>query len=792
MKTRLTKCAIAVIVGASLRAVAAESPPAAATASAGVAAGDEVLCARARVSEGEPARLWRVFDKARRGETVVVGVIGGSITAGASASAPELRYGNRVTAWWRENFPRAAMKFANAGIGATGLDYGALRARRDLLKERPDFVIVEYAVNDPNEQHYAETLEGLVRQVLQLPNQPAALLLFTMHNNGSNAQEWHSRVGRHYGLPMVSFRDALWPEIQAGRLKWSDVEADIVHPNDRGHGYAAQFITRLLETALHSLPGTGPLPEVKPVAAPLFTDLFQHTTLMEADALQPLTNSGWTFNAANRCWKSDQPGSVIEFEIAGRAVLTMHHVIRGPMGRARVTVDGRAAQELEGWFDQTWGGYRQTREIARDLPAGTHRVRFELLPEKSAGSTGHEFWILGLGAAGVSVQNEKEAKPAEARSITLASYYFGNYHPGDARNTKLKGKDWSEWELVKAARPRFPGHQQPKVPLWGYADESDPQVMAAKIDAAADHGLDAFIFDWYYYDDGPFLERPIDEGFLKATNNHRLKFGLMWANHDWIEIHPYKRGTPQQVLFPGRVTPATFDKICDHVIKAYFLHPSYWRIEGRPYFSFYELSKLLESFGSVEATRAALEKFRGKARAAGLPGLHLNAVVWGQPILPGEKKAADPARLVHDLGFDSVTSYVWIHHVPLPKLQTDYNEVRDRYLAYWEKAEKMFDVPYFPNVTMGWDSSPRTHQEDEFGNFGYPFTFTIGGNTPERFRDALEKTKRRLMARPNGPRILNINCWNEWTEGSYLEPDRVHGMKYLEAVREVFGTRKSR
>jgi Glycosyltransferase WbsX len=37
-------------------------------------------------------------------------------------------------------------------------------------------------------------------------------------------------------------------------------------------------------------------------------------------------------------------------------------------------------------------------------------------------------------------------------------------------------------------------------------------------------------------------------------------------------------------------------------------------------------------------------------------------------------------------------------------------------------------------------------------------------------------------------RILNINCWNEWTEGSYLEPDTVHGLKYLEAVKEFFGT----
>ena len=370
--------------------------------------------------------------------------------------------------------------------------------------------------------------------------------------------------------------------------------------------------------------------------------------------------------------------------------------------------------------------------------------------------------------------------------VTVASYYFGNYHPNDPRNEVHKGKGWSEWELVKAAKPRFPGHQQPKVPLWGYTDESDPAAMAQKIDAAADHGVDAFIFDWYYYDDGPYLDRPIDQGFLKARNNNRLKFAFMWANHDWIEIQPYHKGTPRKLLYPGKFTPATFDKVCDHVIKDYFLHPSYWKIDGKPYFSFYDLTKLLDSFGTVEATRAAFDKFREKAKAAGLPGLHLNAVVWGRTILPVEKTPADAPKLVQDLGFDSVTSYVWIHHVALPTQQTDFNEVRDHYFEYWTKAESLFGVPYFPNVSMGWDPSPRAAQEDKFDNSGYPFTNTISGNTPERFKEALAMAKQKLLARKDGPRILNINCWNEWTEGSYLEPDTVHGLGYLEAVRDVF------
>jgi hypothetical protein len=391
--------------------------------------------------------------------------------------------------------------------------------------------------------------------------------------------------------------------------------------------------------------------------------------------------------------------------------------------------------------------------------------------------------------APLKLNGDDATKPVESGSrITVASYYFGNYHPGDSRNVKTKGLDWSEWELVKAAKPRFPGHHQPNVPLWGYTDESDPKVMEKKIAAAADHGIDAFIFDWYYYDDGPFLERPIDRGFLKADNNGRVKFAFMWANHDWTELHPYKKGSPQPVLYPGRVTPKTFENICDHVIKDYFSHPSYWKIDGKPYFSFYDLTRLLESFGSVKDTRGALDAFRAKARAAGLPGLHLNAVAWGQPVLPGEKAPVDSAALVRDLGFDSVTSYVWVHHAGLPHQQTDYNEARDAYFKYWDDAEKKFGVPYYPNVTMGWDPSPRCDQGDTLDNSGYPFTNTISCNTPERFRAALELTKRRLLANPNGPRILNINCWNEWTEGSYLEPDTVNGFKYLEGVRDVFAS----
>lgn len=368
----------------------------------------------------------------------------------------------------------------------------------------------------------------------------------------------------------------------------------------------------------------------------------------------------------------------------------------------------------------------------------------------------------------------------------VGSYYFPNYHV-DPRNEQVHGPGWAEWELVKHASPRFDGHHQPNLPAWGCTDEADPVQMAQKIDAAADHGLDYFIFDWYWYDDGPFIERGLEQGFLKAANNHRLKFCCMWANHDWTNIHPVGRTMKRELLYPGKVTPETFETLTDHVVETYFRHPSHFNIDGCPYFSIYDLSKFVANFGSLAATRTAVERFRAKVKAAGFADLHLNAVVWGRTILPGEQQPSDPKHLVEAVGFDSVTSYVWIHHAALDQSPfTPFETVQQRYFQHWDNMVASYDLPYFPNVTMGWDSSPRTIQSDVWAPVGYPFTNMIGGNTPERFEAALQATKERLDQQ-GGPKILNINCWNEWTEGSYLEPDTVNGMAYLEAVRRVFG-----
>lgn len=368
----------------------------------------------------------------------------------------------------------------------------------------------------------------------------------------------------------------------------------------------------------------------------------------------------------------------------------------------------------------------------------------------------------------------------------VAAYYFPNFHC-DKKVQQWHGKGWTEWELVKKATPRFAGHMQPKVPLWGYEDEADPLVMEKKINAAASHGLSAFIFDWYWHKEGPFLERCLEEGYLKASNNSEVKFAIMWANHDWLEIHPASRYQPYPTRLTGAVPEPVFIEATDHIIEHYFTHPSYWKIDGKVYFSIYEMMSLVEGLGGLSQTKRVLDAFRQKVRSRGLGEIHLNAVVWGIETLPSENSLNNPDEVIAYLGIDSVTSYVWVHHIePGHFPDSPYNEIRECAKTEHARLSSQYVLPYIPNVTVGWDSSPRTIQSDRFDDIGYPYFPVYTENTPQEFEKALRDVKCFMDAENSVFAVCTINAWNEWTEGSYLEPDTAYGYQYLEAIKKVF------
>ena len=356
------------------------------------------------ITEGNSARLNLVFAKAQKGGKMVIGALGGSITEGAASATVDKRYPNVVLAWWKKKFPKAMIELVNAGIGATGSDYGAMRVKRDLLSYSPDFVVVDYAVNDPNTKEYAEAYEGVVRQILNAAQKPALMLLFMTKNDGSNAQEWQSKVGIHYNLSMTSYRDAIWPEIKSGRLKWEQISPDQVHPNEAGHVLTGELICMALDKAFKKFSPEN-IPSVNlPIPSAFFSGSFEFTSVFDGEALVPISNKNWVFDGSQpkiAGWKSSVPGSIIEFEINGTVIFLSCWRINGPMGKAVITVDGTNPVIMDAWFDQTWGGYRYMLPIRKNLLSEKHIVRIELMAEKNAQSTGTEFRVLCLGSAGI-------------------------------------------------------------------------------------------------------------------------------------------------------------------------------------------------------------------------------------------------------------------------------------------------------------------------------------------------------------------------------------------------------
>lgn len=372
------------------------------------------------------------------------------------------------------------------------------------------------------------------------------------------------------------------------------------------------------------------------------------------------------------------------------------------------------------------------------------------------------------------------------KQYDVAAFVWPAYTGDELRTRIFWPEGIGEWETVKNSRPKFDGHSWPRKPLWGYVNEADPSVMEMEINEAADHGVNVFIYDWYWYDNRPFLENCLDDGFLKAPNNDRMKFYIMWANHNvgysWDVRNSDMEGdyTLEQLnksmLYTGRVSREQFEGVADRLIDKYFKHPQYYTIGGKPVFMIFTLPILIEGLGGVKETKAALDWFRNRCVEKGLPGVHLqlNQHQVCYEIYDGGRLMSIE-EVIRYFGFESCTNYQMINVLKRP--WGTYADAVEKAAAGWERMEADSPVPYFPQVCCGWDNNPR---------FQSVKTVQLDGACPALFEKALRNAKAFIDAHPDRPPLITINSWNEWTEGSYLEPDDLFGYGYLDAVKDVF------
>ncbi len=380
-----------------------------------------------------------------------------------------------------------------------------------------------------------------------------------------------------------------------------------------------------------------------------------------------------------------------------------------------------------------------------------------------------------------------------SEGLDVLCVYYPEWHvypEGEA----IFGKGRTEWDLVRTATPRFPGHCQPVGLVDGEPDDSDPQAVAREIDLAADAGIDVFLYDWYWADGHPIQHEALERGFLRAPNRRRVKFALMWANHDRSNaFRPEIGKAGEKYFWKLKWTSEEFLGAIDYCIKTYFDSPDYYQKDGKVFFSVYSANRLISRVGGPAKMKATLEEAQARMRRAGLPPIHFSAMIH----YVGDAAAATAA------GYDSVSAY---NVTPYDFDDNDvgkkvnagvkqvltHEEFADAHRQFNARMQAESERPFIPVVTRGWDCTPRCRQDEPFPwrtqSLTYPYLGVVSGLSPHVFGAILSAAKRQAENDPKKPGAILINAWNEYTEGCYLMPDRWHGDAFLGEVKKTFRT----
>jgi len=389
-----------------------------------------------------------------------------------------------------------------------------------------------------------------------------------------------------------------------------------------------------------------------------------------------------------------------------------------------------------------------------------------------------ELYVLSLCLGLLVTNNTAFAQKNNNKKYDIAAYVWPSYHPDD--RAKIFWPDGiGEWQTVMNNKSKFKGHEQPRYPLWGYINEADPYVSAMEIEAATDHGVNVFIFDWYWFDGMSFLEGQLNNGFLKAKNRDKMKFYIMWANHN-VNLTWDKRnaGKPNNALiWKGGVDRKEFEVICHRMIDKYFYLPNYYTIDGKPSFMIYDLKNFVNGLGGVEEAKDALMWFRKEVKKAGYKGLDLQLTLRGGGYnvtgIDGDNLGTQ-SDVIKALSFDGCTHYQYAHFLNIDR---DYEAINTDAYKEWDRLDHEYNIPYDPHVSIGWDNNPR---------FEMFRPGIIKNNTPKNFEKAMKMAKEYVDKHPNQAPLITINSWNEWTETSYMQPCTMYGYGYLEAIKRVF------
>ena len=349
------------------------------------------------------SRMRQCMERAVNGEELTIGFLGGSITQGSLATEPENTYAYRVFSWWKKTFPNAVFHYVNGGIGGTSSHYGVSRIVTDLLMYQPDFVVVDFSVNDDPNEFFQETYEGVIRKLISWDSKPAVLLLNNVfYDTGINAQEYHNAVGSHYGVPHVSIKDTLFCEMKNGRYKREELTPDGLHPNDLGHELVAAEIISFLEQVKEKSEAGKKLTEMP---KPITLNAYENARRLTIREISPKLD-GFRADTEEKTghldhfkngWIGKKAGDSIVFSVDASCIAVQYRkTIQKPAMGAELILDGDRENSvlLDGNFEEDWGDCLYLESVLHHGKKKEHTVEIKILPNEVEDAT--PFYLMAL------------------------------------------------------------------------------------------------------------------------------------------------------------------------------------------------------------------------------------------------------------------------------------------------------------------------------------------------------------------------------------------------------------
>jgi len=331
-----------------------------------------------------------------------------------------------------------------------------------------------------------------------------------------------------------------------------------------------------------------------------------------------------------------------------------------------------------------------------------------------------------------------------AQEYKIGVYYYPGW-------TDSPGQWWNPpWDKIKP----FPDRE----PLLGWYPETEVWVAEKQINWASEYGIDFFAYDWYWDGKRPFLNHAID-AYLKAHNKSKIKFCLLWANHFTV---------PESL--------SQFESMVDCWINNYFKDPQYLKINENPMVIVFSPEHLRNNAARFNSTTAdLLATARMKAAKNGLNGIYFVACTpansyWVNGYLPQNGYDALTAYNYHAKGFIG-------EFTGKETAANNYADLLDGYKSQWTWILNNSKLPFFLPITAGWDKRP----------WGSNSAHDSCASTPFSFKNMLKEAKAIIDRNPiKTEKTVLVCAWNEYGEGSYIEPTKKWQFQYLEALKEVF------